>query len=197
MTIMIICKTTILHFEHAGQEDNFVVDKTNISVIKSDENHCEMAQSAETNHLIETTDWGNESSMKYFLMDRSKHAGIQSVVSNATKHQDLKKSDIDYYLLGTSLFNNMPCKKMKMMEMYMKEMVKRVQQDQPVILSYPDTRRCYTKGSTSIYRQVPGPLGISGGEALSNFDIVQDESAVNHLLGQGFPFDNIENKQIE
>ena len=86
---------------------------------------------------------------------------------------------------------------MKMMEMYMKEMVKRVQQDQPVILSYPDTRRCYTKGSTSIYRQVPGPLGISGGEALSNFDIVQDESAVNHLLGQGFPFDNIENKQIE
>jgi hypothetical protein len=41
-----------LHFEHAGQDDNFVVDKTNLSVIKSDENHCEMAQSAETNDLI-------------------------------------------------------------------------------------------------------------------------------------------------
>ncbi len=25
-----------LHFEHAGWDDNFVVDKTNLSVIKSD-----------------------------------------------------------------------------------------------------------------------------------------------------------------
>ncbi len=31
------------------------------------------------------------------------------------------------------------------------------------------------------------PLGISGGEALSNFAIVQVENAVNHLLGHGFP----------
>jgi hypothetical protein len=51
-----------------------------------------MAQSAETNDLIEKTDWGDESSMKYFQMEnQSKHAGIQSVVSNATKHQDQKK----------------------------------------------------------------------------------------------------------
>jgi hypothetical protein len=78
-----------LHFKHAGQDDNFVVDKTNLSVIKSDENHCQMTRSAETNDLIEKTDWGNESSKKYFLMEnQSKHAGIQSVVSNATNHQD-------------------------------------------------------------------------------------------------------------
>jgi hypothetical protein len=81
-----------LNFEHAGQEDNFVVDKMNLSFIKSDENHCEMAQSAETNDLIEKTDWGNELSMKYFLMEnQSNHAGIQSVVSNTTKHQDQNK----------------------------------------------------------------------------------------------------------
>ena len=43
------------YFEHAGEENNFVVDKTNLSVIKSEENHCEMAQSAETNYLIEKT----------------------------------------------------------------------------------------------------------------------------------------------
>ncbi len=68
-----------LHFEHAGQDDNFVVDKTNISVIKSDENHFEMARSAETNDL-KKIDWGNESSLKYFLMENQrKHAGIQSV----------------------------------------------------------------------------------------------------------------------
>jgi hypothetical protein len=81
-----------LHFEHAGQDDNFVVDKTNLSVVKSDENYCEMAQSVETNDLIEKSDWGSESSMKYFPMEnQSKHAGIQSVVSKATKHQDQKK----------------------------------------------------------------------------------------------------------
>jgi hypothetical protein len=84
-----------LNFEHAGRDHNFVFDKTNISVIKSDENLCEMARSAETNDLIEKTDWGNKSSMKHFLMEnQSKHAGIQSVVSNATKHQDQKKETL-------------------------------------------------------------------------------------------------------
>jgi hypothetical protein len=80
----------------------------------------------------------------------------------------------------------MPCKKVKMMEMYMKETIKRVQQDQLVILSHSDIRRCYTKRSTSIYRQMPVPLGISGGKALSHYAIVHVENAVNHLLGHGF-----------
>ncbi len=124
--------------------------------------------------------------MKYFLMEnQSKHAGIQSVVSNAKKLK-IRKSDIDYHLLGTSMFNNMPRKKVKMMEMYMKETTKRVQQDQPVILSHSDVRRCYTKGSTSIYRQMPVPLAISGGKALSHFAIVHVEKAVNHSLDRGF-----------
>jgi hypothetical protein len=81
-----------LLFEHAGQEDNVVVDKTNLSVIKSDKSHCETAQTAETNNLIEKTDWGNESSMKYFLMEnQSTLARIQSVVSNAMKNHNQKK----------------------------------------------------------------------------------------------------------
>jgi hypothetical protein len=69
----------------------------------------------------------------------------------------------------------------------MKETIKRVQQDQPVILSHSDIERCHTKGSTSIYRQMPVPLGISGVKALSHFAIVHAENAVNHLLGHGFP----------
>jgi hypothetical protein len=44
MMDIIICKNGYLHFEHAGQDNNFVVDKTNLSVIKFDENHCEMTQ---------------------------------------------------------------------------------------------------------------------------------------------------------
>ncbi len=69
----------------------------------------------------------------------------------------------------------------------MKETIKRVQQDQPVILSHSDIRRCYTKGSKSIYRQMPVPLGISGGKALSHFAIFHVENAVNHFLDHGFP----------
>ena len=110
---------------------------------------------------------------------------VSSIKCNKTSRSE--KSDIDYHLLGTSLFNNMPRKKVKIMEMYMKEMIKRVQKDQPVILSCPDIRRCYTKGSKSIYGQMPVPLGISGGKALSHFAIVHVENAVNHLLGHGFP----------
>ncbi len=122
------------------------------------------------------------------MENQSKHAGIKSVVSNAMKHQDLKKGDIDYHLLGTSLLNNMPHKKVKMMETYTKETIKRVQQDQPVMLSHSDIRRCYTKGSTSIYyRQMPVELGISAGKALSHFAIVHVDNAVHHLLGHGFP----------
>jgi hypothetical protein len=81
----------------------------------------------------------------------------------------------------------MLCKKVKMMEMNMKEMIKRVQQDQPAILYHSDIRRCYTKGVRSIYRQMSVPLGISGGKALSHFAIVHVENAVNHLLGLDFP----------
>jgi hypothetical protein len=88
----------------------------------------------------------------------------------------------------------MPRKKVKMMEMYMKDRTKRVQQDQPEILSHLDTRRCYTKGSTSFYRQMPVPLGISGGEALSHFAIVHVENAVNHLLGHGLPLKTLKIK---
>jgi hypothetical protein len=81
----------------------------------------------------------------------------------------------------------MPHKKVKMAEMFMKETIKRVQQNQPVILSQPDIKRYYTEGSTSIYRQMPVRLGISGGKVFSNFAIVQVENIVNHLLGHGFP----------
>jgi hypothetical protein len=70
-----------LHFEHAGQYNNFIVNKMNLSVIKSDVNHCEMARSAETNHLIEKTDWGNESSMKYFFYGKSKQSCWHTVSS--------------------------------------------------------------------------------------------------------------------
>ena len=62
-----------------------------------------MMKAAEAYNIIEKTAWGNESSMNYFLMENQKEcAGIQSVVSNTTKHYELTSSDIDYHLLGTS-----------------------------------------------------------------------------------------------
>jgi hypothetical protein len=110
---------------------------------------------------------------------------VSGIKSNKTSRSE--ERDIDYHLLGTSLFNNMPRKKVKIMEMYMKEMIKRVQQDWPVMLSHSDIRMCYTNGSMSIYRQVPVPLGISGGKALNHFAIVHVENAENHVLGHSFP----------
>ncbi len=155
-----------------------------------------MAQSAEINDLIEKTDWGNESSMKYFLMENQAcwHT-VSSIECNKTLRSE--KSDIDYHLLRTSLFSNMPCKKVKMMEMYMKEMIKRVQQDQPVILSHSDVRRCYTKGSGSIYRQMPVPLGMSGGKALSHFAIFSCWQCSESFIRSWLPIEDIKNLQIE
>jgi hypothetical protein len=69
----------------------------------------------------------------------------------------------------------------------MKETIKRVQHNQPVILSHPDFRRCYTEGLNSIYMNMPVPCGISGGEAFDNFAIVLVKNTVNHLLGHCIP----------
>ncbi len=88
---------------HASPDDHFVDDAT-LSIIKTDDNYSAMAKAAEAHNIIEKTAWGNESSMNYFLMENQKErAGIQSVVSNATKHYNLTSSDIDYHLLVTLL----------------------------------------------------------------------------------------------
>jgi hypothetical protein len=116
---------------------------------------------------------------------QNKLTGIWSVVSNAMKHHELTSSEVDYHLLGSSLCNNLPCKKLKLMAGFMKEIIKRVQQNLPVILSHPDFRRCYTKGINSIYMNMPVPCGISGGKAFDDFAIALVENTVNHLLGHG------------
>ena len=117
------------------------------------------------------------------MESQNKHACIRSVVSNATKHHELTSGNIDYHLLGSSLCNDLPHKKLKLRASFMKETIERVQQNQPVILSHPDFRRCYTKEINSIYMNMPVPCGISGSEAFDNFAIVLVENTVNHLLG--------------
>jgi hypothetical protein len=106
-----------------------------------------IVQSKDIYDLIEKTNWGSEQSMKYFQMEsKTEYAGIQSVVSNAMKQHELTSSDLDYHLLGAVLCNNLPQKKLRLMASFMKETNKRVQHNQPVILSHPDFRRCYTEG---------------------------------------------------
>ncbi len=104
-----------LHLENDASPDNNFVDDTTLSIIKTDDNYSAMAKAAENQNIIEKTALGNESSLDYFLMEnQNKCAGIQSVVSNATKHYELTSSDIDYHLLGTSLCNNLPRKKIRL-----------------------------------------------------------------------------------
>jgi hypothetical protein len=102
------------HLEHdASPDDNFLMMQL---FIKTDDNYSAMGKAAEDQNIIERTAWGNESSMNYFLMEnQNKRAGIQSVVSNATKHYKLISSDIDYHLLGTLLCNNLPHKKIRLL----------------------------------------------------------------------------------
>jgi hypothetical protein len=99
-----------------------------------------MAKAAEAQNIIEKTAWGNESSMNYLLMENQNEcAGIQSVVSNATKHYELTSSDIDYHLLGTLLCNNLPLKKLRLLELFLNETLLRAQQKKasnPISLCY-------------------------------------------------------------
>jgi hypothetical protein len=177
-----------LYLEHDASPDDNFVDEATLSVVKIDDNYCAMAKAAESNDIIEKTAWGNESSMNYFLMEnQNEHAGIQSVVSNATKHNELTSSDIDYHLLGTYLCNNLPHKKIRLLESFLNETLTRAQQKKTLILSHRDIRRCYTKGRMSIYMKMPVPLATVGGEAFGNFAIVSVENAVNYLLGHGIP----------
>jgi hypothetical protein len=78
--------------------------------------------------IIEKTAWGNESSMNHFLMENQNEcAGIQSMVSNATKHNKLTSIDIDYHLLATLLCNTLPCKKIRLLESFLNETLLRAQ----------------------------------------------------------------------
>jgi hypothetical protein len=117
-----------LHLENdASPDDNFVHDAT-LSIIKTDDNYSAMAKAAENQNIIVITAWGNESSMNYFLMENQNEcAGIQSVVSNATKHYELTSCDIDYHLLGTLLCNNLPRKKIRLLESFLNETLLRAQ----------------------------------------------------------------------
>jgi hypothetical protein len=118
-----------LHLEHYGSPDNNFVDDATFSIIKTDDMYSARAKAAEDQNIIEKTAWGNESSMDYFLMEnQNEHAGIQSVVSNATKHYELTSSDIDYHLLGTTLCNNMPHKKIRLLELFLNETLLKAQQ---------------------------------------------------------------------
>jgi hypothetical protein len=157
----------------ASPEDNFVDDAT-LSIIKTDDNYSAKAKAAEDQNIIEKTAWVNKSSMNCFLMEnQNKHAGIQSVVSNATKDYELTSIDIDYHLLATLLCNNLPRKKIRLLESFLNETLLRAQQKKPLILSHCNIRRCYTKGTKSIYMNMPIPLAIVGGEAFGNFAIFQ------------------------
>ncbi len=196
-----------LHLKNDASPGNNFVDDATLSIIKTVDNYSAMAKTAENQNIIEKTAWGNESSLDYFLMENQNEcAGIQSVVSNATKHYELTSSDIDYHLLGTLLCNNLPHKRIRLLESFLNETfflgflnetLLTVQQKKPLILSHRGIRRCYTEGTKSIYMNMPVSLAIVGGEAFGNFAIVSVENAVNHLLGHGIPLRTLKLNKIK
>ncbi len=162
-----------LHLENDASPDDNFVDQATLSIIKTDDNYSAMAKAAQNQNIIEKTAWGNESSLDYFLMEnQNKCAGIQSVVLNAMKRYELTSSGIGYHLLGTLLCNNLPRKKISLLESFLNETLLRAQQKNPLILSHRGIRRCYIEGTKSIYMNMPVLLAIVGGEAFGNFAIV-------------------------
>jgi hypothetical protein len=130
-----------LHLKHDASPDNNFVDDATLSIIKTDDNYSAIAKAAEAHYIIEKTAWGNETSMNYVLMEnQNKRAGIQSVVSIATKHYELTSSGIDYHLLGTSLCNNLPRNKIRLLELFLNETLLRAQQknSNPISLCYKE-----------------------------------------------------------
>jgi hypothetical protein len=118
-----------LNLEHDASPDNNFVDDATLSIIKTDDNYSAMEKAVEAHSIIEQTNWANESSMNYFFMgNQNTCAGIQSVVSNTTKHYELTSSDIDYHLLGNLLCNNLPRKKIRLLESFLNETLLRSQQ---------------------------------------------------------------------
>ncbi len=90
-------------------------------------------QSKDTDDIIEKTEWGNEQSMEYFLMEsQNKHAGKWSVVSNTTKHHKLTSSDFDYHLLGSSLCNKIPHKKWNWWQALWRKQLRESSKNEPV-----------------------------------------------------------------
>ena len=73
----------------------------------------------------------------------------------------------------TSMCNNLPRKKMKLMARFLTESVKRFQQGDHNFLTHADLRRCFTEGASSIYMNLPVPHGVSGGEAFDNLLLFQ------------------------
>ncbi len=129
--VVIICKTPIYTWNMLVKMMNMIIRKTTICILSMLVDRIILLLTKQiyqlSNLMKIIVKWHNQQKpmiwlrkliggMNYqwnLMKNQSKHADVQSVVSNATKHQDLKKSDIDYHLLGTSLFNNMPCKKVK------------------------------------------------------------------------------------
>ncbi len=111
-----------LHLENDASPEDNIVDDATLSIINTNDNYPAMAKAAEDQNIIEKTAWGNEASMNHFLMENQNEcAGIQSVVSNTMNHYELTSSDIHYPLLGTLLCNNLPHKKIRLLESFLNE----------------------------------------------------------------------------
>jgi hypothetical protein len=188
MMSMIVCKTMIYIWKMMLVQTIILLMMQLFQSSKLMTIILQWQKAAENQNIIEKTAWGNESSMNYFLMEnQNKCAGIQSVVSNATKHYELTSSDVDYHLLGTLMCNNLPHERIRLLESFLIETLLTVQKKKLIMLSHHGIRRCYTKRTKSIYMNMPVPLAIVGGEAFGNFAFVSVENAVNHLLCHDIP----------
>lgn len=156
-------------------------------------------------NLIQTTDWGNESSTHYFANEHHKEQdGLHSIVSRATKRpyeanedDEHIKRDTDYHVFGACFFSSLTRNQTIMCTKFIQETIRREKEEQKTSEISPRlVRRTYTEGPRSIYMNMPVPIAKPGGKKYDDFAILSVEHAADHLLAHGVPLKSLDYNEV-
>jgi len=147
---------------------------TTVHIESNDNDNSQISiNDGKVTNLINTTDWGNESSTHYFANEHQKEQdGLHSIVRHATKrpyedNEDYEhiKRDSDYHVFGACLFNTLTTTQTNMFTKFIQETIRREKEGHNISeISTPFVRRTYTQGTHSIYMNMPVPIAKPGGK---------------------------------
>ena len=171
-------------------------DTYNIQNETNDDTETDCVQVTE---FIDTFDWGNDSSRRFFSNEHENtHNGLHSIVNHATKRENKDiasmSRDTDYHLLAACLFKELTRQQTHMLHSFMQETIRR-EKDKDITTEEFSTsyvRRVYTEGTHSICNNMPTPIAKPGGHEYDDFAIVSVEEAAVHILANGVPLKTLD-----
>ena len=148
-------------------------------------------------HLSKSSTFGNAASSSYFCAEQDERGGgKKKIVGKALNKEDdsqlngqkvLTTQEIDYQLLGATVFHDMPKSKAKQVVAFINVTLNRMKETNfsaniPAT-SHSEVRRVYTEGSNSILQNMPVPKACNVHN--DGFVSVSLEQSVNHLMANG------------